>query len=88
MLRKRVQFRPAGFVELQKHVNEYGIEELSLQKIYAILFGKRISKAQRLTNWEAERLTEKQMRYAATDAWCTLRIYRYLKELNQGDLDG
>ena len=52
--------------------------EASLQKIYAILFEKKISKGQRLTNWDAEILTEPQKKYAALDAWSCLKIYNYL----------
>ncbi|MBR6076978.1 MAG: 3'-5' exonuclease domain-containing protein 2, partial [Paludibacteraceae bacterium] len=70
-LKKRSDFRPANFVEIQKMVKEYGITDQSLQKIYAILFDKKISKAQRLSNWENAILTDKQKTYAATDAWTT-----------------
>lgn len=71
--------QPQGFVELQKLVKQYGIQDISLQKIYAILFGEKISKSQRLTNWEAKTLTPQQQRYASIDAWACLRIYDYLK---------
>lgn len=77
-LRKRVDFTPANFVDLQKHIKQYGIEDTSLQKIYAILFGKKISKKARLTNWDAKHLTESQVKYAALDAWACLRIYKFL----------
>lgn len=70
---------PRGFVELQSLVKDYHIEDISLQKIYAIIFGEKISKGQRLTNWEAESLSPQQQRYAATDAWACLRIYNFLK---------
>ena len=56
-------------------------QDKSLQKISAILFGEKISKSQRLSNWEAETLTEPQKLYAATDAWACVRIYQYLEEL-------
>ena len=69
---------PKGFVELQQLVKTCGIGEASLTKIYAILFGKRISKGQRLTNWEAVELTDAQQRYAALDAWACLRIYNHI----------
>lgn len=67
--------RVGNWIELQEYVGRFGIEEKSLQKIYAILFGKKISKSQRLSNWEADVLTEAQQQYAATDAWATLEIY-------------
>ena len=68
---------------MQKHVSEIGIEDLSLQKIYANLFGEKISKSQRLTNWEADILSEKQKVYAATDAWSCIIIYEELVRLEE-----
>jgi ribonuclease D len=80
-LNKRKVFCPESFVDLQKIVANYGISDLSLQKIYAILFGEKISKSQRLSNWEAETLSEAQQHYAALDAWATRRIYLKLMEM-------
>ena len=70
--------RVGNWIKLQDYVSRFGIQEKSLQKIYAILFGEKISKSQRLSNWEADVLTEAQQQYAATDAWATLRIYQKL----------
>lgn len=69
---------PKNIVDVQDIVNDYGIFELSLQKIFAIVFNMKISKTQRLTNWEAECLTPAQQQYAATDAWATLILYQQL----------
>lgn len=77
---KRRKFEPAGFLDLQKYVKEFGIEEMSLQKIFAIIFGERISKSQQLSNWENDVLTDKQKLYAATDAWACLKIYNQLEQ--------
>ena len=71
--------RPKNFIELQKYVKAFGIEEMSLQKIYAIVFNKKISKRQQLSNWEAEELTPAQQQYAAIDAWACRDIYYKLK---------
>ena len=71
--------RPKNFIELQKYVKAFGIEEMSLQKIYAIVFNKKISKRQQLSNWEAEELTPAQQQYAAIDAWDCRDIYYKLK---------
>ena len=79
-LNKRRSFKAGGFLDLQKLVGQYGIEEMSLQKIYAIVFGKRISKSQQLTNWENDVLTDKQKLYASTDAWACLEIYNRLNK--------
>ncbi len=77
-LRRRRVFVPANCVDIQSIARKYGIMELGLQKIFAIIFGQRISKSQQLTNWENNHLTPEQARYAATDAWATLLIYKQL----------
>jgi len=69
-----------GFIDLQQYVKPFGITDISLQKIYAIIFGERISKSQRLTNWEADTLTPGQQSYAALDAWACLKIYEHLRD--------
>ena len=79
-LRKLTDFEPASFIDLQTFVKEYKIADNSLSRLYAILFGKRISKGQRLTNWEATPLTDAQKGYAALDAFACISIYNYLKE--------
>ena len=77
-LRRRRDFTPANCIDIQKMVGNYGILDLGLQKIFAICFGKKISKSQQLTNWENTHLTPEQARYASTDAWATLLIYEDL----------
>ena len=89
-LNKHQVFKPANFVDIQTIAQSYGIMELSLQKVYAILFGKKISKSQRLSNWESPELTEQQQRYAATDAWASLQIYLQLmteQKLTKTEID-
>lgn len=78
-IHKRMSLAPANFVELQSFVKDYGIEDNGLQRIYGILFEKRISKGQRLSNWEVDVLSDSQKMYAALDAWACLRIYNELK---------
>jgi ribonuclease D len=77
-LNKIRHFRAGGFVELQKEVEAFGIEDKSLRKMAAIILGVGVSKAQRLSNWEAKELTAAQLRYAATDAWICLEMYKKL----------
>lgn len=81
--RKDMHTEEGNWIELQDYVGRFGIEDRSLQKIYANLFGKKISKSQRLSNWEADSLTEGQIRYAATDAWACVQIYNCLAELER-----
>lgn len=83
MLRKRAPFKQQSCIELQEYISAFGILDKSLQKIYAILFGQKISKSQRLSNWEIDVLTDAQKLYAATDAWSCLNIYNLLESLKQ-----
>ena len=86
--RKNMHAEEGNWIELQDYVGRFGIEDRSLQKIFANLFGQKISKNQRLSNWEAETLTEGQMKYAATDAWACVEIYRCLEEMERtGDYE-
>ena len=77
-IRKRTDKKPVNFIDLQSFVDNYGIDDNGLQRIYAIVFGKKISKNQRLSNWEAAQLTPAQQTYAAIDAWACLKIYKKL----------
>ena len=77
-LRRLHGFIPKNCIDIQKICGSYGILDLGLQKMFAICFGKKISKSQQLTNWENATLTPDQARYAATDAWATLLIYKEL----------
>ena len=81
MLKKRAFFKQNACIDLQDYVKFFGIKDRSLQKIYAILFNEKISKSKRLSNWEADPLTEAQQEYAAIDAWSCLRIYALLEKL-------
>lgn len=86
LLKARRPFRSGTFVELQKEVKDIGIEDNSLQKIYANLFHKKISKNQQLSNWESENLSEAQQRYAATDAWACIKIHEEVARMKrEGD---
>ena len=80
-LNKLRNFTPRGFVDLQSEVGKFGIEDKSLRKMSGIVLGQRVSKAQRLSNWEAQSFTEQQMIYAATDAWVCLKIYDKLNAI-------
>ena len=86
-LRQIRHFRDAGFVDLQTIAPQWGIGEKSLRKLSAIVLGQRVSKAQRLSNWEAATFTDKQKLYAATDAWVCTAIYGRLTNATQGVLE-
>lgn len=80
-LHKLGEFEKGYFIDLQDHVKEIGVEDMSLQKLYANFFGQKISKREQLTNWEADVLSDKQKLYAATDAWSCIMLYEELMRL-------
>lgn len=74
-------FEPNSFLEINELVNSIGIEANGLRKLTAIILGFRISKNAQVSNWEATELNEKQVVYAATDAWVCLKMYNKLIDL-------
>jgi ribonuclease D len=79
-LRADFQFEPHGFLDLQSYVAAFRIDEKGLKKISGIVLNRRISKSQQVSNWDADILSEAQLRYAATDAWICLMIYNSLRD--------
>lgn len=80
-LQKVKRYKPAGFIDLQSIVGDWGIESLSVKKMAAIVLGIKVSKAQRLSNWDAQQLTPSQIDYAAVDAWVCREIFVRLKSM-------
>ncbi|HKK81903.1 MAG TPA: 3'-5' exonuclease [Prolixibacteraceae bacterium] len=76
-LQEKRYFKDGGFFELQDEAVNIGLKNFSLKKMAGIVLGIKISKAQQLSNWEADELTEAQQRYAATDAWISYKIYEH-----------
>ena len=79
----RKQFKPGTFIDLQDIAAQMGIEDKSLQKLYANILGGKISKGQQLSNWEADNLSEAQMQYAATDAWACIQLYKEMVRMQE-----
>lgn len=80
-LHERSPFNVGTFIDLQDEVKEIGVQDASLQKIFANLLGGKISKSQQLSNWEADILTDGQKTYAATDAWACIMIHEEIQRL-------
>jgi ribonuclease D len=74
------KFTPSGFIELAELARQAGLEVESVKKLTALLLEFRISKSAQTSNWEADALDEKQVSYAATDAWVCLKIWEVLSK--------
>lgn len=82
-LQNRAKFKSGLFIDLQDMVKDFGIQDLSLQKLYANIFHERITKREQLSNWEDSELSQKQQLYAATDAWTCIKLYEEFNRLKQ-----
>lgn len=71
-------FDKQGFLDLNKKFEEIGAEKIGARNLAGMILGIRISKSAQTSNWEVEKLAEKQIKYAATDAWICLEIYNKL----------
>lgn len=85
-LQRLGHFEPAGFVDLQQIIWQWGVRDKSVKKMAAIVLGVRISKTQQLSNWEAVVLSESQIKYASTDAWVCEEMYKKLMASEQHPL--
>ncbi len=83
MLQRRGVFTPGHFIDLQNLVGDLGIEDRSLQKLWANIFSEKISKRRQLSNWEAPILSDQQKQYAALDAWACVALYEEILRLKE-----
>ncbi len=74
-LKQLSPFEEKGFVDLGDRARDLGLKTHGLRNLAANLLGFRISKQARVSNWASAELTEKQIRYAATDAWVSREVY-------------
>jgi ribonuclease D len=83
-LRAMEEFEPAGFFEIAELTHKIGYSNKGLRPLAALLLGGRISKAAQVSNWARSELDDRQIRYAATDAWISREIYQ--KALDEQNL--
>jgi len=84
-LKKMSRFKAVGFVDMGDLARKAGIKNHGLRGLAAVLLGFRISKGAQTTNWARDVLTQKQIRYAATDAWVGRKLYLALEQaMDQG----
>jgi hypothetical protein len=75
---KRYKFKCGGKFEQGSSFSSKGVipsGTISLSAISSIVLGFSLSKNERLTVWSSDKLTEAQIKYAATDAWVSLKIF-------------
>ncbi len=80
-LQKLYAFDPAGLVDLGNVARDNQLETQGLRNLAANFFDYRISKGSQCSNWSAQVLSERQVVYAATDAWIGRQVYLRMEEL-------
>ncbi|NJN41583.1 MAG: 3'-5' exonuclease domain-containing protein 2 [Flammeovirgaceae bacterium] len=75
-------FRPNNFIDLSTLAREKNLQVESVKKLTGLFLGFRISKSVQTSNWEAKNLSDRQLSYAATDAWVCLEIYNRLIQID------
>lgn len=78
-------FYPQSFFDLNDELKRVGFQNVGVRNLCGMVLNIRISKTEQVSNWELETLTEKQQRYAATDAWACLEVFSLLRK--EGYLD-
>jgi ribonuclease D len=68
-------FVERNVVELAAVARRAGLEQAGVRNLAGIVLGWRIPKGNRTSNWAAQRLSDAQVTYAATDAWVCRELY-------------
>jgi len=61
---------------VRTYTQDHGLKDLVLE-----LHGKQINKEQQQSNWDNDKLTENQLKYAANDVLYLIKIYRKLLDM-------
>jgi len=79
------QFQYQNVTDLNILCKNLNFQNIGARNLTAMILDFRISKRQQTSNWEADELSEGQLRYAATDAWIARQVFLklyYSKEFN------
>ncbi|MDR3317728.1 MAG: 3'-5' exonuclease domain-containing protein 2 [Puniceicoccales bacterium] len=80
-LRDIENFKPAGFKDISDLTRSLGVHQTGLRNLSGIFLKCRISKVSQTTDWSQERLSTRQLTYAATDAWISRDLYLEVQKL-------
>ena len=78
-LNELCKFKHGGFFDLSAEMKRKGVVQSGARALTARYLGRKLGKSAQKTNWAVSRLTERQLEYAATDAWICLQLLDYVK---------
>ena len=77
-IRARLQIEPMALLDLDTVFRDLGYRKsVGLKAAVAIVFNRRFSKSKRIgtSNWSQRQLNERQLLYAANDAYAAMKVY-------------
>jgi ribonuclease D len=74
-------FEATAVLDLGELAKRHGLQQSGVRNLAGLFLGFRIPKGAQTSNWAAPRLSEQQIRYAATDAWACRELYLRFAEL-------
>ena len=80
-LQKLFPIQPAGFVDLGDVASKNGLKQTGVRNLAGMFLHGRITKGAQTSNWAAPELHQKQITYAATDAWVCRELYVHFEKL-------
>ncbi|NNE08317.1 MAG: 3'-5' exonuclease domain-containing protein 2 [Gemmatimonadetes bacterium] len=81
-------FEPQNIVDLSPVAKRQGFKQTGVRNLAAQLLGFRVPKGASTSNWASPRLTQKQIVYAATDAWVCRELFLRFQKLGFLDREG
>ena len=82
----RFGVRPAAIVDLDRSFKKLGYHNaIGAKSAVALLFNRKLLKSKSVTtsNWAARILTERQLLYAANDAYAAIKIFHALRDASE-----
>ena len=81
-LQKIKKINPLNFIDLNELAKKNNFQSIGAVKLTIMMLGFRISKRQRLSDWNLDILSDQQKIYAAIDAWICPKIFKAFKQKN------
>lgn len=81
-LNELYRFKQSSFYDLSAEMKKKGLIQSGARALTARFLGRKLVKSAQKTNWSHSHLTERQLEYAATDAWICLQLIDYVKNDN------
>lgn len=83
LIRQKLKVEPRALHDIDDEFRRRGYRRsVGVKTAVALVFGQRFTKSRKATtsNWASHRLSEAQLRYAANDAYASIRVFDALQD--------